>query len=397
MENDFAYGERMMLANIPRNPENWSDTAMTVTQKNAIVNFERRINLLQDVPKIKDNVPRIGDYLASLLSFYKDIEMTKNIVNGSPPGSLPVPLVNVIGSPGIEVTLNNDGSLIYLTSAWPQIKGVSNLRKTVPPTDAYGSALESLGGGNEYRLSSWNWGYAPVPRSPTEMRLYHLFHFVPNEEEGYTGAKYPPRDVWIDGQTGVSCKDGAVPVPRNTVCVTGYVINHRELAVDGTKFVPPLRVEAVPAGGGPSYFADVDSNGFFKFENLPVGDYNFRMQLPPGWDGLVPTAADGGVAETGVTTLEKQSDCYRIVFKIRRLFDLTGIKWEELLKRHRPARRGLGDHGCARRGPIRASADQDHRQWWSDAFRAHPRLLDHLLRTSRPAGSRSPPGRSLSA
>ena len=116
----------------------------------------------------------------------------------------------------------------------------------------------------------------------------------------------------------------------DTVCVTGYVINHREIVVDGTEFTPTLRVEAVNASGQ-SVLADVDSSGYFKFEKLPVGDYNFRMQLPEGWDGLVPTTARGGVAETGVTTLDKKSDCYRLVFKIRRLFDLTVIKWEELL------------------------------------------------------------------
>ena len=92
----------------------------------------------------------------------------------------------------------------------------------------------------------------------------------------------------------------------------------------------PCRVEAVDASGQ-SVFADVDSNGYFKFENLPVGDSNFRMQLPEGWDGLVPTTAVGGVAEAGVTKLEKHKDGYRIVFKIRRVFDLTVIKWEELL------------------------------------------------------------------
>jgi hypothetical protein len=116
----------------------------------------------------------------------------------------------------------------------------------------------------------------------------------------------------------------------DTVCVTGYVINHREIVVDGTKFTPHLRVEAVPSGGQ-SVFADVDKNGYFKFEKLPVGNYNFRMQLPESWDGLVPLAGVGSVADTGVTKLEKQKDCYRIVFKIRRLFDLTVIKWEELL------------------------------------------------------------------
>jgi hypothetical protein len=116
----------------------------------------------------------------------------------------------------------------------------------------------------------------------------------------------------------------------DTVCMTGYVINHREIVVDGTKFTPTLRVEAVNASGQ-SVFADVDSSGYFKFEKLPVGDYNFRMQLPEGWDALVPTTERGGIAETGVTKLEKKSDCYRIVFKIRRLFDITVIKWEELL------------------------------------------------------------------
>jgi hypothetical protein len=115
-----------------------------------------------------------------------------------------------------------------------------------------------------------------------------------------------------------------------TVCVTGYVINHRELAVNGTEVTPTLRVEAVDARGQ-SVFADVDKSGYFKFEKLPAGDYNFRMQLPDGWDGLVPATARGGLAETGVTTLDKRSDCYRIVFKIRRLFDLTVFKWEELL------------------------------------------------------------------
>ncbi len=119
----------------------------------------------------------------------------------------------------------------------------------------------------------------------------------------------------------------------DTACATGYVINHREIVMDGTKFTPPLVVEAVPVGGA-SYFANVDSNGYLKFDNLPVGDYSFRMQLPEGWDGLVPTTVLNGVAETGVTKLKKlkkHEDCYRIVFKIRRLFDLTVIKWEELL------------------------------------------------------------------
>jgi hypothetical protein len=114
-----------------------------------------------------------------------------------------------------------------------------------------------------------------------------------------------------------------------TVCVDGYVINHRELAVNGTKTDPPLYVEAVGANG--TYSATVGSNGYFKFKSLPAGDWNFQMQLPDGWEGIVPAAELAGIAETGVTTFEEQDACYRIVFKIRRVFGVMVVKWEELL------------------------------------------------------------------
>lgn len=114
-----------------------------------------------------------------------------------------------------------------------------------------------------------------------------------------------------------------------TVCVDGYVINHREVAVDGTKTTPALSVEAVGANGPVS--ATVGSNGYFKFEELAVGDWNFRLQLPEAWDGIVPLADRGGIAETGLTALPEKTGCYRIMFKIRRQFGVIVIKWEELL------------------------------------------------------------------
>ncbi len=117
--------------------------------------------------------------------------------------------------------------------------------------------------------------------------------------------------------------------PTATVCVDGYVINHRELAVDGTKTTPPLEVMAVGQMG--SFSAPVGKDGYFKFEKLPVGDWNFQMQLPEGWEGIVPQAERGGLAETGLTPLAEKKDCYRIVFKLRRLFEVVVIKWEEQL------------------------------------------------------------------
>lgn len=111
------------------------------------------------------------------------------------------------------------------------------------------------------------------------------------------------------------------------ICVDGYVINHREIAVDGSKV--ELFVEAV--GANQTFRTAVGSDGYFKFTDLPAGDYNFLLDLPADWEGIVPEAGRGGVAETGVTPLSEQDACYRIVFKIRRVFDVIVIKWEELL------------------------------------------------------------------
>jgi hypothetical protein len=115
----------------------------------------------------------------------------------------------------------------------------------------------------------------------------------------------------------------------DTVCVDGYVINHRELAVDGTKTEPALYVEAIGASG--PYSATVGSNGYFKFKTLPKGEWNFQMQLPEDWEGIVPAAENAGIAETGATQFDKKDACYRIVFKVRRVFGVMVVKWEELL------------------------------------------------------------------
>jgi len=116
---------------------------------------------------------------------------------------------------------------------------------------------------------------------------------------------------------------------RATVCVDGYVINHREVAVDGTRTDPPLVVEAVGQMGSAS--APVGSNGYFKFDELIVGDWNFQIQLPDGWEGIVPQAERGGLAETGFASLAERKGCYRVVFKLRRVFEVVVIKWEERL------------------------------------------------------------------
>ena len=125
---------------------------------------------------------------------------------------------------------------------------------------------------------------------------------------------------------------------KGEVCVDGYVINHREQPVDGTRTNPPLVVEAImgenSANRAPNQViatASVGTDGYFKFANLPAGFLAFRVQLPEGWDGIVPQARVGGVADTGFTEFKASTTCYRIFFKIRRLVTIPVLKWEERL------------------------------------------------------------------
>lgn len=115
------------------------------------------------------------------------------------------------------------------------------------------------------------------------------------------------------------------------VCIHGVVINHREQPVDGTKTTPPLVVNLLDANGGTVATANVEADGYFKFEGLVEGEYNLSMQLPPGWEGIVPQARLEGVAETGLTQFDEVKGCHKVIFKIRRLVTIQVYKWEEQL------------------------------------------------------------------
>ncbi|MEA3335950.1 MAG: hypothetical protein U9R25_08585 [Chloroflexota bacterium] len=115
---------------------------------------------------------------------------------------------------------------------------------------------------------------------------------------------------------------------NGTVSVDGWVINHRERPVDGTRTSPELFICAENSQGATAV-VPVGADGYFRFEGLEPGDWNFVLQLPTDWDSIIPLAERSGVAETGPTHLEAQECAYRIVFKIRRLFDIPAIKWED--------------------------------------------------------------------
>jgi len=118
-------------------------------------------------------------------------------------------------------------------------------------------------------------------------------------------------------------------VPQATITVEGYVINHREGPVDGSRTSRPLAV-AAENEVGLSVFASVESNGYFELAGLPAGNWNFVIVLPEDWSGVVPLATRGGTAQTGFTRLDDSDQPYRVVFKLRRLVDVGVLKWEEL-------------------------------------------------------------------
>lgn len=134
--------------------------------------------------------------------------------------------------------------------------------------------------------------------------------------------------VAASGDAPTACPAPTEPLAAGPVIVQGWVINHRELPVDGGRTPTPLAISALGSDGA-TVSAAVGSNGFFQL-NLTPGVWDFQMQLPEGWDGIVPVADRAGLANTGCTPLPGRSQPYLIVFKIRRLFDITALKWEEL-------------------------------------------------------------------
>ncbi|HNS01824.1 MAG TPA: hypothetical protein PKM78_05510 [Anaerolineae bacterium] len=130
------------------------------------------------------------------------------------------------------------------------------------------------------------------------------------------------------GDAPTSCPAPAQALPAGPVVVQGWVINHRELPVDGTRTPTPLTITAI-ASNGATVSAAVGSDGFFRLSLTP-DVWDFQMQLPDSWDGIVPLAPRAGLASTGCTPLPGRSQPYLILFKIRRLFDVTALKWEEL-------------------------------------------------------------------
>lgn len=159
-----------------------------------------------------------------------------------------------------------------------------------------------------------------LPRILAAVRLVVLVTMILAQTSGFTS------DVAL---AQPACPPPAQPLDGASATVQGWVINHRELPVDGARTSPPLQLTATSAGGATAT-ASVGADGFFSFDNLTPDVWNFSLQLPQDWDGIVPLTPRAGLASTGCTALPGRQKPYLIVIKIRRLFDVTALKWEEL-------------------------------------------------------------------
>ena len=75
-----------------------------------------------------------------------------------------------------------------------------------------------------------------------------------------------------------ACPAPVEPLASGPVVVQGWVINHRELTVDGTRTASALQINAV-SSAGTTVSAPVASNGYFKLTLVP-DVWNFSLQLP---------------------------------------------------------------------------------------------------------------------
>jgi hypothetical protein len=136
-----------------------------------------------------------------------------------------------------------------------------------------------------------------------------------------------------------SFADGAMPTVSYDMSAEQPVAEPAAAAAPMTATMPatatmPVTATDAMAAAAPAAAsgASIDDTGYWEYKNLPVGWYNFYMPLPADWSGIVPQAPRGGVAETGWTYLEARDSkhCHVIVFKIKREFDVTVLKWEEM-------------------------------------------------------------------
>jgi LysM repeat protein/uncharacterized surface anchored protein len=164
--------------------------------------------------------------------------------------------------------------------------------------------------------------YHTVQKGDTVARIAHHYgvpvaaivdaSHLPNADRIYVGQQLcipdggGPKSDQRDGAPRPDYRDGKHPTKGNTsICVTGQVIDKEHKGIAGLQVVGETEAQAGLA-------VDSDADGYFKFDELTPGLWNFRVVVPDSWKAITP-------AEFQIDVSYDRVGCYPIRFKLEPL------------------------------------------------------------------------------
>jgi len=116
-------------------------------------------------------------------------------------------------------------------------------------------------------------------------------------------------NLFVLRESGVQCETPTptpTPTPLPVGCVEGYKVDDQHVGL------PDWEIHARPAGSAtPEFVATTDGTGYFRFDDVPVGDWHFWEVMQPGWEPVTSSAFDAAVPPG--------PECISIRFKNRQL------------------------------------------------------------------------------
>lgn len=94
-------------------------------------------------------------------------------------------------------------------------------------------------------------------------------------------------------------------------CVDGYKINHYEQGLEDWE------ITARNDETGEEFTEDTDENGYFKFDELPLGKWTISEEVEPGWEPVTPSEF--------VVDVTEQYECEHVRFKNKTEFACVDV------------------------------------------------------------------------
>lgn len=116
-------------------------------------------------------------------------------------------------------------------------------------------------------------------------------------------------NLFVLRESGVVCETPTptpTPTPLPVGCVEGYKVDDQHVGL------PDWEIHAHPVGSpNPELVATTDGTGYFRFDDVPVGDWNFSEVMQEGWEPVTSPSFDASVPPG--------PECISIRFKNRQL------------------------------------------------------------------------------